>query len=254
MMISDRIARGIGFVTVLAAVVVTTVLALGTGQSFNMFLESGYEQELYGATDLGADPTIGDRTYRARRSRVRHRMVTCGRPSASSASTARVSTGSTARRTAPCFTARPRCIPRPTVDTMGGCGLVNHPDGAAHVLEFGGGRLSARRVIRGGHGHVPRDGRQTRERARHCRGSAAGSSRHVCRARRVIRRCRGSWTSWDCPMRSDVQDLRPGSLDRRGHGLRGTDAGAVHRRHLLRSDRHVPVPRHARSVRRGPLR
>ena len=106
------------------AIAVAAVAALGTGKSFTTFLEAGYEQELYGvaqlppdadgfATILGGvafapdgDPWVSECLFQGTRL---HRFDS--------------------QTFAPTTNGTSTLHPRTSVNTQGGCGLTNHPDG-----------------------------------------------------------------------------------------------------------------------------
>ena len=193
MMISARIARGIGFVTVLAAVVITTVLALGTGQSFTSFLESGYEQELYGAVDLGADEDGVARTVLGGVAFAPDGDVWSAECQFGFNGTRLYRFDS--QNNSPMVHMTSTLHPATAVDTMGGCGLVNHPDGVHMYSNSAVGVFQLDASIRDGHGHLPRY-RQPNAGTRSALPSIRGRVITSCMwARRVIRRCRLSWTS-----------------------------------------------------------
>ena len=123
-----RFRRTIVAAGVLAAA--TAVLhGLGTGRSFNSFLEPGYEQELYGVADLGPDPddpslarTVLGGVAFAPDGDVWSAECTFG-------------FGGTrfhrfdSQTNSPTVNGTATLHPETTVDTSGGCGLTNHPDG-----------------------------------------------------------------------------------------------------------------------------
>ena len=208
---TTRVRRSLILSVVAILVGVAGLRALGTGQSFNGFLETGYLQELYGVVDLGTDPNdpiaradgARRRGLRARRRRVGGRMRVRLQRHASP----QVRRRRTALRQS---TAHPRCIPQTTVDTSGGCGLVNHPDGTHMYSNSAVGVFQLDAATGGGQrARYPADGRKPGQRARHRRRSAGPGSITSCMSPpRAIRRCR---SILGLPREGAVQDLRPGS-------------------------------------------
>jgi uncharacterized repeat protein (TIGR01451 family) len=130
MTISIRARRTVALVLATAVAAIAGLRALGSGHSFTA-LEAGYLQELYGTSDLGVDPfdpaaartVLGGIAFApdgdvwssecrfgfdgTRLHRFDKQMDSSGSP---------INGTSTVH-------------PETTVDTSGGCGLVNHPDG-----------------------------------------------------------------------------------------------------------------------------
>ncbi len=126
---SIHVRRALGLAILAALAAVAGVRALGSGQSFNGGLESGYLQELYGVADLGTDPS--DPTTA--------RTVLGGVAFAPDGDTWAADcefgfAGTVLHRfdagtNSPTLNNTSTLHPHSTVATSGGCGLVNHPDG-----------------------------------------------------------------------------------------------------------------------------